>query len=260
MATASQTPLAGVSLLEQLPTELIEKILLGVASDVSPPNTLYAGADDLRCEREAKIGASFATGLLAHRLLCRTLRDCAWRAFGKVIGETLFDIRSRQSVENMAAVSKCKQLAPWMRKLTIACLLVERDYPVGGWSNFMMTVGKPDAGLTTELQEIQRRGEAWYLGSTVDGNTNNEGPILGDDTKMLISLVATHLNNLHNLEHVIYDFHGAYIPARYRALAHRYRSHEEFDFRVNNYEAAKRGAYIGLHVLLNSLVSSTLQA
>jgi hypothetical protein len=42
----------------------------------------------------------------------RKLRDSAWRAFALVLGKTVFDIRSRLSMENLAKVTKCDRLAP----------------------------------------------------------------------------------------------------------------------------------------------------
>jgi hypothetical protein len=88
--------------LEQLPAELLEKILLEVVSDVKPPGSYdpYGGADR-RSRTELDLGHSLASKLLVHRLVSRTLRDSSWRTLAKVIGETIFDVNSRQSIKNL---------------------------------------------------------------------------------------------------------------------------------------------------------------
>jgi hypothetical protein len=132
MATAPLPPIAGASYLEQLPAELIENIPLEVVKDVEPPVKWdMEGHTILRCQVQygGKTNSSNASTLLAHRLASHTLRNSAWRALAKVIGETIFDIRSKESVENLVAISHCEVLAPWIHKLTVGCFTVDDIYP-----------------------------------------------------------------------------------------------------------------------------------
>jgi hypothetical protein len=74
--------------------------------------------------------SSFATRHLAHRFVSPTLRDASWRAFAKVVGETLFDMCPKENMEILKAVAKYEALAPWIRKFTIGYLTVGTSYPL----------------------------------------------------------------------------------------------------------------------------------
>jgi hypothetical protein len=131
MATTSQpAPLAGDSFLERLPPELLEKVLFEVVSDITPPSEyrLY-DSNILRCKLEEEFGASFASLLLEHRLISRTIRTSSWRSLAKVLGDTVFDMCSKKSMSNLVALTSCTSLAPWINKLTVSRFKVNKAYP-----------------------------------------------------------------------------------------------------------------------------------
>ncbi|KZM25603.1 uncharacterized protein EKO05_0001846 [Ascochyta rabiei] len=59
--------------------------------------------------------------LLQIRLVSRKFRDLAWRAFGKLLGETVFDVASQESMNTIHAIAGQRKLLPWMQKLTFSC-------------------------------------------------------------------------------------------------------------------------------------------
>lgn len=137
MATPISTPsAAGNSLIEGLPPELLEDILLEIVTDVPPPIKW----DDhdrptLRCHHASKADSSATSSLLAHRLVSRLFKNCSWRSLAKVLEETIFEIRSDESIANLVKISSLKELAPWVRYLTFSCFFNEpmRSQPLA-WS------------------------------------------------------------------------------------------------------------------------------
>lgn len=115
--------------IDKLPAELLEKILLEVVAS-SPPPILDADAAGSGAEfpRHYEIRANIVyryevvdstSATLAFRATSRRFRDLSWRALAKVVGETIFDLASKQSIENLAAISSSPHLAPWVSKLSI---------------------------------------------------------------------------------------------------------------------------------------------
>jgi hypothetical protein len=167
MATAPLPPIAGASYLEQLPAELIENIPLEVVKDVEPPVKWdMEGHTILRCQVQygGKTNSSNASTLLAHRLASHTLRNSAWRALAKVIGETIFDIRSKESVENLVAISHCEVLAPWIHKLTVGYFTVDDIYPfsLNPSIDSAKTLANMDDRSRAELLRVRATDEGWY--------------------------------------------------------------------------------------------------
>jgi len=120
-------PLADLSTIEKLPAELLECILLEVAKHAVLPVTEDedSGSVVYRYAQEEEQACS-----LAFRLTSRRFRNCSWKAFGAYLGETIFDLRSRQSISNLTAASTCEHLAPWVTKLIISCDEAPADYPL----------------------------------------------------------------------------------------------------------------------------------
>jgi hypothetical protein len=209
--TTSQTripqPKAMSSPLEQLPAELLEKILLEVVSDVKPPGSHdpYGGADR-RSRTELDLGHSLASKLLVHRLVSRTLRDSSWRTLAKVIGETIFDVNSRQSMKNLQQVAKCKDLTLWLNKLTVSYFVVRNWYPTIYAENEddLRSETVFFCGETGENQwmRIKNNDESWFPSvrkscSMID----NAGGLNG-----LAQLLSSCLKTLQNLAHVNYYY------------------------------------------------------
>lgn len=59
--------------------------------------------------------------LLQVRLLCCLFQDTAWRAFGKAIGETVFDVGSGDSEHNLRTVASQSGVVPWSKRLALRC-------------------------------------------------------------------------------------------------------------------------------------------
>ncbi|CAA9964594.1 hypothetical protein PTMSG1_07953 [Pyrenophora teres f. maculata] len=143
--------------LEQLPSELLEKILLEVVSEVMPPTSS-------RANEEMKSSQTLASKFLAHRLISRPFCNHSWRALAKVIGETVFELCSRGSFENLVAVSQCKKLIPWLNKLTFSTTYPMEKHPTAeddGQKKLSITdtVGPT---LCRELMRINNDDATWY--------------------------------------------------------------------------------------------------
>lgn len=123
MAATTPNLTDNVCHIHTLPTELLENVLLYAVSHVNPP-----GLDEDGYLRN--ISAPGPSAILDFRLTCRDFRDASYRALAKIIGETIYDLRSKISIQNLEAVSECAQLSPWVTKLTFACLIVDDHFPL----------------------------------------------------------------------------------------------------------------------------------
>ncbi|KAF1949083.1 hypothetical protein CC80DRAFT_555699 [Byssothecium circinans] len=65
----------------------------------------------------------------AARRACRGFRDCAWKALVRLIHTTTFDMRSKESWENLVQVSKKKELAPYVRELRFGSGFTPKSFP-----------------------------------------------------------------------------------------------------------------------------------
>jgi hypothetical protein len=258
METRTRPPIraAGASLLEQLQLELLEKIMLEVMDDVASPITYDEDWKHvLRCCAEISTGTSIATLLLAHRLVSCTLRDSSWKSLAKVIGETIFDLRSKDSVENLAAVTECPQLVPWVQKLTVSCFTV--DHQNGFPHLWFVRDGSRRNKIGPHLPRAKAMERLWYPlawrwaedGSgrvdSVDGYSLSPQ----DGTEALVALLGKCLRSLHNLSSVNYHYEDNYVPGRYRLAA----GHLPGSFSVDETDACDRGAWLGQFMLLEAL-------
>ncbi|EFQ91033.1 hypothetical protein PTT_12264 [Pyrenophora teres f. teres 0-1] len=143
--------------LEQLPSELLEKVLLEVVSEVMPPTSSQAN-------EEIKSGQTFASKLLAHRPISRPFCNHFWRALAKVVGETTFELCSRGSFEDLVAVSQCKKLVPWLNKLTFSITYPMEKHPTaeddGQKKLSIADIVGPT--LCRELMRIKNDDATWY--------------------------------------------------------------------------------------------------
>jgi hypothetical protein len=254
---------SGARSLEKLPPELIEKVLLYVVGDVTPPITYDENWDHiLRCYEEITTDTPHTTSLLAHRLVSRTLRDNSWRALARVIGETIFDLRSKNSVESLIAVSRSQELGPWVHKLTISCFVLGTEVDLNPW---FQTPDQPnmDDDIRTELRQIKSKDSSWHAsawGWINDKPELNQGTSPTDGTQPLVELLSECVESLHNLSAVHYHYDDCYIPGRFRLMANRYyrRHHHyrgllyaEFD------EESNRGALLGQFILIEALAKAS---
>jgi hypothetical protein len=144
-----------VSDIENLPAELLEQVLLYVVGDALPPIIKHRGSTTVyRCN---DTNQDYVARSLSFRLTCRRFGALSWRALGHFIGETVFDIRSRRSVINLAAVSGCRDLAPWIHKLTIASHQPDEGSPLYGDE-----AGEAARRNSVETQKTMRAGTLGY--------------------------------------------------------------------------------------------------
>lgn len=101
--------------LGSLPAELLEEIYTWITTDQPPTSQNLSGVE--RFARQIAWVREFCNV----RLVCRSLRDAAWKSFGKVLGSTTFDLRSRRSIENLMALGSVKKLVPWIKSLRLTC-------------------------------------------------------------------------------------------------------------------------------------------
>jgi len=289
MATISQpVPLAGASLLEKLPPELVEKILLEVVSDVTPPSERTG---DRRCHplrRNLRIasGISIASGLLRHRLVSRTIWVSSWRSLAKVLGETIFDMCSKESMANLVELTSCASLAPWMNKITVSCFKVNETYPLS--YEFIEEFGNDDVAFANlndvcrnELLRLRDLDKIWYRNDWAFPSTR--GGVSTDDLyrginvefqRGLKKMVSACLACLVNLDNVCYFYDEDHVPARFREFAHQYESdhiparfrelayrYESGDlmFGVATGDENQAGADLGVWLLLDILAFAQLQ-
>ena len=57
--------------------------------------------------------------MLALRLVSYAFHKASWKVFGKVLGETIFDLHSPKSLGTLQSVSSCGALAPRVTKFTL---------------------------------------------------------------------------------------------------------------------------------------------
>jgi len=271
MTTTPGLPLAGASSLEKLPAELIENIFIRFVRDVRPPVT-YANSSmpHLRCNDEIASGTCFASVHLAHRFVGRTLKDSSWRAFTNVIGEAVFGIRSKESMEHLAAVSRSRDLAPWIQKLHLCCCTVHVSYPLQRTSSAVPTpvpaAMEPIWGK--ELIRIRSMDNAWYpeiwqAGSTALDTSSGMGSEARKGVQDLIESLSECLDAVKNLRHVCYESEYFGIPARFRKLATQYSKEDrrsvglDFSARTST-EYECRSENIGLHILAEAMAAMQL--
>ncbi|KAH7087182.1 hypothetical protein FB567DRAFT_593023 [Paraphoma chrysanthemicola] len=267
MVTSPSPPLAGTRPIEKLPTELLEKILLEVVNSVKCP-IIYedTGQETLRSQEEIEQGASLAKGLLAHRLVSRTMRGCSWRGLGRVVCETVFDLRSAQSFENLTAVSERKELAPWISKFTVAFFAVKDSYPFSELVSPLEMANNMDKGSREELLRIRasdRRwsDETWRWGETTQTQSmlqTEQRLRLGDGSKTAVDLLTRCINLFPNLSYISYYFNERETSARFRGLARQHRNKTNHRFSVGD-EIGEHGAYLGMHLVTEAMIRASFR-
>lgn len=107
--------------MSKIPIEILELILLEAVDEVTPLLAIdfKTGIRSLRWKKDLRSGRSVLVDMLALRLVSRAFHKAAWKAFGKVLGETIFDMHSPDSMITLQTMSRCKALAPWVTKLTV---------------------------------------------------------------------------------------------------------------------------------------------
>jgi glucuronate isomerase len=168
--TISQHSVA-TSRLELLPSELLERILLKTLRGAQSLSAEKKHLFDLRCFQDMNSCCSKAASLLGHRLVCSTIRDHSWRALAKVVGETVCDLCSRQSMGHFMALSRSKALAPWVRKLTVTYCYVEGPRLSEEHLAIVKHTKLDEAHLLKKIDSIVQDHLAWFRGVAVFDRT-----------------------------------------------------------------------------------------
>ncbi|KAI4661856.1 uncharacterized protein J4E78_004646 [Alternaria triticimaculans] len=273
-------PLADPSPIEKLPAELLECILLEVAKHAVPPVTEDEDSESVvyRYTQEEEQACS-----LAFRLTSRRFRNCSWKAFGAYLGETIFDLRSRQSISNLTAASTCEHLAPWVTKLIIACAEVPPGYPLDhGAMPMRMEQAEWDQlrqDSYSDLLQIKLAEDSWYpriwkqkgYGSPMTGSgipTSASPPRLARASTSMSIIQEAGMRALQevlaqvffcfkNIENIEFYHQPRTRPGRYHNLFQKFRNipryREEEDMRN-----AGNIAHLGLQILVQAMVASKI--
>lgn len=91
----------------KLPAELLEKFLLEVVQDSVPFDHNAPHRKQFHVQKDQSASHKFA-----FEATCSVFRNLSWQALATVIGATIFDIRSGESVQNLKSISRTGTLAP----------------------------------------------------------------------------------------------------------------------------------------------------
>ena len=261
-------PLADPSPIEKLPTELLECILLEGAKHAVPPVTedeLW-GSFVYRCDQEEEHPCS-----LAFRLTSRRFRNCSWKAFGAYLCETIFDLRSRQSISNLTAASTCEHLAPWVTKLIIACDEAPADYPLDwDWEENPTQLEEAEwvrlrHDSSSDLAQIKQAESCWYPG--IWKCRDDESPMTGSDfalsvsqeadTRALQEVLAKALYCFNNMDHIGFYHEPHTQPGRYHNLFRKFPKISRYCEEEDMGDAGD-AAHLGLQMLIHAMVASNI--
>lgn len=259
MAPTPPLQCANVSHINKLPAELFERILLETADRIAPPIAYdddckkilrYRGVEDPRDLRAAQA--------LQVRLVCRKFRDMSWRAFGKILGETVFDVGSKGSIQTLQAVAGQSKLAPWVTKLTFTCLLLPPNLVSRVYEKYVTTE------RLEAIRQVERDERSWFSDFFDEEVKNLLGPALtrspdaSQDFEELMHMLTDTLSHLHNVESIAYFWDLRFVPQRYKSIV-------SGDI-GNTIQGISRpvfcvgaGAHVGLTLIVQALANSGAQ-
>jgi hypothetical protein len=107
MAPTTYEPADITSPVTKVSAELLEKILSGAVSDVASPVIWHPNGYQIYLSQILK-DLSGTPGFCS---TFKAFRDMPWRASVKMIDESVYDVRSKSSMENFETISKSIQLA-----------------------------------------------------------------------------------------------------------------------------------------------------
>jgi hypothetical protein len=270
MALSSATPPAidtGCPI-DTLPAELLEAVLLEVVGDPVPP--IMSSREDQEIQyRGEHVRDLSAT--LAFRLTSKAFRDMSWRALGKVIGYTVFDLRSRKSVENLEAMSACAKLAPWVSKIKIACRDVPEYFPTHARSvsAFKTALSLLDRNPSQRLRQVKEGEQDWYPGLWLREVAETEDNVsslksLGKESSPLQVRLEACFRHLRNIEDASFHHADCSFPGRYRETYWSLEDHTvsfdySFNYKTSCQEREGLNAHLGLIVFMGALATSGIQ-
>jgi hypothetical protein len=154
-------PAISANPIDRLPAELLERVLLDVVADTPSLIVRNGHRQKIVYRYEVFDGVSET---LAFRSTSRRFRNLSWRALAKVIGETIFDLPSMASIENLKMISATAQLTPWITKLVISCHGMEDPFPNSGEmedvavSNYRTLTDE----ICQEVQQLRKHEQVWH--------------------------------------------------------------------------------------------------
>lgn len=244
----------------KLPPELLEKVLLRVVQDIAPFDHDAPHRQLFHVEQDHSISHK-----LAFRATCSVFRNLSWRALAKVLNATMFDIRSRESIQNLESISKIPPLAPWITELNFACYATPSLYPYEASEEYLcQDVAALEPDCRKKFEQIKKAEQAWNreYWSLPPGETDT--PTIGDvsssrhrqNTFALEVKLASHVARLKNVECLRYVHKHATVPGRYR----RFDLHSRLSLAGlctwEHDEVSEPYAQIGLDVILSALAFS----
>jgi hypothetical protein len=253
-------PFGAASLLESLPSEIIEKILLEVVDYVEPVIEYFPGYGKVLREPFNDSRVSGVTCQLAHRLVSRTLYDNSWRAFAKVIGHTIFDIRSKESVTNLSMLANEKQLTPWIQRLTISCFTPGDRYINPSESNPSTDHHHASIELFQHIRTDKQDWfpAAWRWAHSEDPISSTQALAITAEAQDLIELLSGHLRLLNNVIEIQYHYVACCIPARFRQCIRQEWVGVPTKLCIGSSIDGLRGCVLGLHILVEAMAAAQM--
>ena len=252
MAASAPPPAAATSPIEKLPAELLERILLEAVDPVASP-TIHGKGNRKAWQRKLMTRKCITVYALQVRLVCHNFRDLARRAFGKVVGETIFDLASRRSFDALQAIIKVPDLAPWISKLTLSCNV--------RWGN-----DEDEPNITKEsleeLAEVRCFEASWFPGvfsRILALEVHSEPPSWTGKNPMVgafIQYLSDTMRKLPNLNEVAYAW-DVELPAQCYSRGWLLSPELDPTLDMDDWEAF--GAHFGLTMVLQALDNARIQ-
>jgi hypothetical protein len=237
----------------KVPPELLEQVLLEAVSNAIPPFTSHKSHDDLRYRFRLLKDLSATLGF---RLTSKAFRDVSWRALAAVIGETIYDMRSKRSMENLENMSQCLQLAPWITKLHISVGDCRR-------ANLnQLQIDKLNENSTFRLREMMEAEQTWFpeLWSTKHlklSDPHQVPPLQSYQSRNrdFENKLANCFARLKNLGHACFVCDHWMTPGRYRSISW-YGTENNFPLWYNTPTRAELHGHLGLEIFTSALATA----
>jgi hypothetical protein len=224
--------------ISKLSMENLEVILLRATDEVTPPLAIgfKTGARSLRWGQDFRSYKSVLVSMLAARLVSHEFHKALWKLFGKVLGDTIFDLHSPKSLETIRIVSSCGSLAPWVTKLTFGFYSCpDRIIDVSTPSRIHVLIAAGEDGRI-KAHAIRATEHSMWPGSYVwakegiDGSETSNATCSGSaydrlgsqlrsaDAFRFSDLVDESLEPFSNVEMISFSCDSTILPARYKSI------------------------------------------
>lgn len=265
---AMLTPFAE-SHIGKLPTELLENIFLELVKDVQTVfERPHPHSSRLTILRDLQTPPTD----LAFRTVCIAFRNSSWRALAKKIEYTIFDLISKNSIENLEAIAQSPELAPWVTQLHITCQTTFMYYPFQEDPEIsyddqvaMLPVSAREEMLQIKKIELDWHPNTWSLWSKqVEFYGNDDYDVHSLNPQKARShefeeVLAKVLTCFKNVDRLCYLHEPAAIPGRYHDLV---KNEEKFREAIPMSFGGLRSdlnAHLGLDVTLTACALSELR-